>query len=136
MTFTRAIETLVVEDELAVQKLVDVLLRAGRPGEFLVQRAGSLAAAERAVQGLAPDLIVLDLELPDARGLEALKALLRLAPVAAIVVLTATDDEALALEAIRLGAEDWLHKDADLARALPRAVQFAVARKRTRRRED
>ncbi len=127
----RAIEILVVEDEVAVQRLVDVVFRAAS-NDFLVQRASSLADATRKVMGLAPDLILLDLDLPDAKGLEAVKSLLASAPRSAIVVLTANSDEALAHEAIRLGAQDWLQKDADLPRLLPRAATFAVERQRRR----
>jgi len=127
----RAIEILVVEDEVAVQRLVDVVFRAASD-DFLVQRVGSLEAAIKAVMTLTPDLIVLDLDLPDAKGLEAVKALLQLAPRSAIVILTANTDDAMAHEAIRLGAQDWLQKNADLQRLLPRAATFAVERQRRR----
>ena len=127
----RAIEILVVEDEVAVQRLVDVVFRAASE-DFLVQRVGSLEAASKAVMTLTPDLILLDLDLPDAKELEAVKALLHLAPRSAIVVLTARTDDAMAHEAIRLGAQDWLQKNADLQRLLPRAATFAVERQRRR----
>lgn len=125
----RAIEIVIVEDDVAVQRLVDVVFRSA-PAEFLVQRVGTLADAVKAVLALAPDLIVLDLDLPDAKGLEAVRTLLGLAPKSAIVVLTATKDDEMALEAIRLGVQDWLHKDMDLKRHLPRAALFAVERQR------
>lgn len=127
----RAIEILVVEDEVAVQRLVEVVFRAASD-DFLVQRVGSLEGAVKAVMTLTPDLILVDLDLPDAKGLEAVKALLNVAPRSAIVILTANTDDALAHEAIRLGAQDWLQKNADLPRLLPRAVTFAVERQRRR----
>lgn len=127
----RAMEILVVEDEVAVQRMVDVVFRAATD-DFLVRRAGTLADAVNAIRWMTPDLILLDLELPDAKGLEAVAALLAMAPQAAIVILTANQDEAMAHEAIRLGAQDWLQKDADLQRLLPRAVTFAVERQRRR----
>ena len=127
----RAIEILVVEDEVAVQRLVDVVFRVASD-DFLVQRVGSLEGAINAVKTLTPDLILLDLDLPDAKGLQAVKALLQLAPRSAIVILTASTDDAMAHEAIRLGAQDWLQKNADLQRLLPRAATFAVERQRRR----
>ncbi len=127
----RAIEILLVEDEVAVQRLVEVVFRAAS-GDFLVQRAGSLADAIKQVRGVTPDLILLDLDLPDAKGLEGVRSLLALAPKSAVVILTANQDESMALEAIRLGAQDWLQKDADLQRLLPRAATFAVERQRRR----
>ena len=68
---TRALEILVVEDEVEIQRLVDVVFRVAAPGGFLVRRAGSLEEAIRAVTGMMPDLVLLDLHLPDAQGLEA-----------------------------------------------------------------
>lgn len=125
----RAIEILIVEDDIAIQRLVDVVFRSA-PAEFLVQRVGTLADAVKAVLTLSPDLIVLDLDLPDAKGLEAVRSLLELSPRSAIVVLTATTNDEMALEAIGLGVQDWLQKDMDLQRHLPRAALFAVERKR------
>jgi DNA-binding response OmpR family regulator len=130
---SRALEILVVEDEVDVQRLVEVVFRVAAPGGFLVRRAGTLEEAIRAVLGMMPDLVLLDLHLPDAQGLEALKALRDLAPQAAIVVLTSNTDEALAFEGIKLGAQDWLVKGGDLHRILPRASIFAVERQRQRR---
>ena len=130
---SRALEILVVEDEVDVQRLVEVVFRVAAPGGFLVRRAGTLSEAIKAVMGMMPDLILLDLHLPDAQGLEALKALRDLVPQAAIVVLTSNTDEALAFEGIQLGAQDWLLKGGDLHRVLPRASIFAVERQRQRR---
>ena len=127
----RAIEILVVEDEVAIHRMVEVVFRAAS-AEFLVQRAGSLAEATQKVRGVTPDLILLDLDLPDAKGLEGVRSLLALAPRSAVVILTSTQDDTMALEAIRLGAQDWLQKDADLKRLLPRAATFAVERQRRR----
>lgn len=61
-----------------------------------------------------------------------MRSLLALAPRSAVVILTSPQDDTMALEAIRLGAQDWLQKDADLQRLLPRAVTFAVERQRRR----
>ena len=130
---SRALEILVVEDEVDVQRLVEVVFRVAAPGGFLVRRAGTLEQAIKAVMGMMPDLVLLDLHLPDAQGLEALKALRDLAPQAAIVVLTSNTDEALAFEGIQLGAQDWLLKGGDLHKILPRASIFAVERQRQRR---
>lgn len=129
----RALEVLVVEDDVAMQRIIEVVFKTATIGEYLVRRAKSLEEAIKATMGLSPDLILLDLDLPDAKGLEAVRALLSLAPEAAIMVLTATLDEELALEGIRLGVQDWHRKVDGLQRFLPRAVAFAVERQRIRR---
>jgi DNA-binding response OmpR family regulator len=128
----RALEVLVVEDDVSMQRMVEAVFKSATFGEYLVRRASSLGEAVRAAGGMTPDLILLDLDLPDAKGLEAVRSLLASAPQAAIVVLTANRDEALAVEAIRLGVQDWLPKLAGLQQLLPRAVTFAVERQRHR----
>ncbi|MBW8773045.1 MAG: response regulator [Gemmatimonadetes bacterium] len=129
----RALEILVIEDDVPMQKMIEMVFKSATLGEYLVRRAGSLAEGIKATMGVTPDLILLDLDLPDAKGLEGLRALLALAPQAAIVILTASLDEVMAVEAIKLGAQDWLRKVDGLQRGLPRAVTFAVERQHIRR---
>lgn len=128
----RALEILVVEDDLSMVRMIEAVFREAPLGEYLVRRAGTLAEAVKGTLGLTPDLILLDLDLPDAKGLEGVRTLLRLAPQAAVVVLTASGDEQMAVDAIRLGAQDWLQKVHGLSLLLPRAVTFAVERQRRR----
>jgi DNA-binding NarL/FixJ family response regulator len=56
------------------------------------------------------DVILLDLTLPDSEGLSSLPILISLVPSVPIVVLTNTNDEKLAIEAVRRGAQDYLVK--------------------------
>src|SRR5512133_3298339 len=56
------------------------------------------------------DILLLDLMLPDSRGLDTVAAARREAPEAAIVVMTSLADEAMGVEAIRLGVQDYLIK--------------------------
>ena len=126
----RALEVLLVEDDVPMQRIIEVVFKTATLGEYFVRRAGSLAEAIQAAMAMTPDLILLDLDLPDAKGLEGVRSLLALAPRAAIVVLTANTDEQLALEGIRLGCQDWFRKVDGLQRALPRAVTYAVERQR------
>lgn len=128
----RALEILIIEDDVPMQKMIELVFKSATLGEYLVRRASSLEEGIKATMGVTPDLILLDLDLPDAKGLEGLRALLALAPQAAIVILTASLDEAMAVEAIKLGAQDWLRKVDGLQRSLPRAVTFAVERQKIR----
>ena len=73
---------------------------------------------------------VIDLGLPDASGLQALRRLRELAPTLPIVVLTGLDDGATGLSALRLGAQDYLVKQHADGYAISRAIRFAVERKR------
>jgi len=76
------------------------------------------------------DCAVIDLGLPDASGLQALRRLRELAPALPIVVLTGLDDGATGLAALRLGAQDYLVKQHADGHAISRAIRFAVERKR------
>ena len=94
---------LLVEDDDGDALLVQELLReVGAPVVLL--RARSLGQATTLVSQAA--CVLLDLGLPDSRGLQGLRQLLRLEPEAAIVVLTGEANEHLGEQAVRAGAQD------------------------------
>ncbi|MCB1819901.1 MAG: response regulator, partial [Gammaproteobacteria bacterium] len=77
-----------------------------------------------------PDLVLLDLNLPDSRGLSGIQRMRDAAPGVPIIVLTNVEDEATALHALRVGAEDYLHKRQLAPELLVRAMRYAVERAR------
>lgn len=85
---------------------------------------------ERVIQW-KPEVILLDLFLPDSRGLDTLSQVRRYAATAPIIVLTGNDDEKLAGEAIGRGAQDYLVKGEIDRRGFGRAVRYAIERKKT-----
>jgi signal transduction histidine kinase len=76
------------------------------------------------------DLILLDLGLPDAQGLGAIRRAYAAAPRVPLVVLTGFDDETLAVQAFHEGAQDYLIKDQIEPRGLLRSLRYATERKR------
>jgi len=76
------------------------------------------------------DAVLLDLSLPDSRGLESVERAHAAVPHLPILVLTGTDDEALATEAVRRGAQDYLIKGQADGRTLSRAIRYAIERQR------
>jgi DNA-binding NarL/FixJ family response regulator len=84
---------------LLAQNAFDVVGKAGS-GEEAIAKAGELR----------PDLVLLDLSMPDMDGLTALPRILEAAPDAEVVVLTASEDEQNLLGAIRSGAAGYLLK--------------------------
>ena len=76
------------------------------------------------------DLVLLDLGLPDSRGLDTFFRAYAHAPEVPFVLLTGLDDETLALTAVRQGAQDYLVKGATDAGTLLRAIRYATERKR------
>jgi diguanylate cyclase (GGDEF)-like protein/PAS domain S-box-containing protein len=77
----------------------------------------------------AVDVVLLDLALPDANGLGAIQRTHAVAPRVPLVVLTGLDDESLAAQALREGAQDYLIKGQHDMRGLLRALRYAVERK-------
>ncbi len=97
---------LVVDDEAKILRLArDYLEHAG----FAVSTADAGKAALATVRGAKPDLIVLDLGLPDLDGLDVIRALRKESNVP-IIVLTARGDESDKLVGLELGADDYLTK--------------------------
>ncbi len=120
---------LIIEDSAAERALVDAAL-ADFPA---IERrsADSLSAAQRALDSRPADVVLLDLELPDARGLEGVAWLQRRNPALAIVVLSgfAADDLLMASEAVAMGAQDYLGKARLDGAEIARALYLARARK-------
>jgi signal transduction histidine kinase len=84
----------------------------------------------------APDLILLDLGLPDACGLDGLQRLRAAMPCCVpIIVLTNLDDSATGIAAVQQGAEDFVTKSEITGRALRRIMCYAIERGRSRERE-
>lgn len=76
------------------------------------------------------DLILLDLTLPDSKGIETLLKTLEVASDIPIVVLTGTKDEDFAIELVKKGAQDYLNKDKVDSISLIRSIRYAIERKR------
>jgi DNA-binding response OmpR family regulator len=94
---------LVVEDDVAIaDALVDGLAREGFEVEYVATGAGALAAS-------APDLVVLDLALPDLDGQEVFRRL-RARSTVPVIVATARDDELDRVLLLELGADDYIVK--------------------------
>src|SRR5207253_7121818 len=76
------------------------------------------------------DVVLLDLGLPDSQGIDTFVRARRGAPNEPIVVISGLDDERLALEAVRSGAQDYLVKGRIEGQLLARVLQYAIERRR------
>jgi two-component system, cell cycle response regulator len=122
---------LLVEDSLFQARLLEEMLRT-LDVDIRVEHTATLTDARAVLEDGGPRVscIVLDLTLPDSSGLEGVSAMCSAAPETPLVVVTATDDEALAIEAVRLGAQDYLIKGQIDPQLLRRSIRYAVERKR------
>ncbi|KOR36036.1 hypothetical protein AM228_14940 [Planktothricoides sp. SR001] len=98
-------------------------------GRIELTIAGTLGEALGCLEQNTFDAILLDLNLPDSRGVNTLQAIQQSAPNTAIVVLTSTDNEELALELIHLGAQDYLVKQQVNDHLLIRSITYSISRK-------
>ena len=119
---------LLVEDNASDARLVQALL--GRRGGFKVVHAERLAAGlERLADG-GVDVVLLDLNLPDSRGLATLDTLRQRYPSVPVLVFTGADDESLGVEGLNKGAQDYLVKGQVNTDLLVRSIRYALARAR------
>jgi diguanylate cyclase (GGDEF)-like protein len=123
------VRVLSIEDHPAYAMLVREQLAAA--GAFDVVSVSRLADGIEELARAGADCVLLDLGLPDARGLKALEALRTAAIDVPIVVLSGQDDEELAIRAVQEGAQDYLVKSDVDGRLLSRAIGYAMERKRT-----
>ena len=120
---------LLVEDDRADALLVEELI-ADTAAEFSFVWSQSIAHAARTLTAERPDCILLDLNLPDASGMDAVHQLSQLDPTVPIIVLTGLTDEHFGVTAVSSGAQDYLVKGRVEPDTLRRAVLYAIERKR------
>lgn len=120
---------LLVEDNPGDVRLVEELLRAAWVVAGSINHASSVEDAIGRVAKDVPACILLDLSLPDAQGLGTLERVRDAHPSVPIVVLTGTDDEAQAVQAVQEGAQDYLIKGQVDGHLLGRAIRYAIERK-------
>jgi len=121
---------LVVDDEASARLTLGLLLR--RRGH-LVQEADGVAAAARALDGAAFDVIITDLRMPDGEGLEVLQTARARCPDANVILLTAHPGWESAKEAMRLGAFDYFEKGQEpdgLFQRIDKALEEQALRRR------
>jgi len=114
------IRVLLVDDSELVRAGLRALL-SGDARLSLVGEAGSVAAAIEASGRLNPDVILLDIRLPDGTGFEACRRILQRQPDVRVLVLTSVVDESMVDEAIRAGTHGYLLKEIN-ARGLVQAI--------------
>jgi|SRR5579859_469148 len=124
----QALKVLLVEDNPGDARLLRALLVAA---EFTWVYADRLSAAIMLLRNEQLDLVLLDLSLPDSQGLDTFTRLQSHAVCVPVVVLTGTDDETLALQAVQAGAQDYLVKGRLDGELLARAMRYAVERMRS-----
>jgi two-component system KDP operon response regulator KdpE len=112
----KAIDVLVVDDEPPIRRFLRSSLAAAG---YRVVEAENAASALRSLAAEKPDVIILDLGLPDRNGLELIPEI-RKASTVPIVVLSARHDEHSKVKALDLGADDYIAKPFGMAELMAR----------------
>jgi PAS domain S-box-containing protein len=122
------IRLLLVEDNPADARVVERHLKDAGLTHVTTDTVQTASEAIQRLQQVEYDLVLLDLGLPDAQGLQALRALKAVADLTPIIVLTGSDDYKQGLVAVREGAQDYLEKRRVNAGMLSRIVSYSVER--------
>ena len=121
---------LIIDDEKNIRAL---LMRVLAEERLDVHAAGSAAEGLQVAEDVDPDVILLDLRLPDASGLEVLKTLKARHPEAAVLMVTAFGQVESAVEAMKGGAADYIEKPFQALDKLRLAVARALQEVKSRR---
>ncbi|MCB1207096.1 MAG: response regulator [Verrucomicrobiae bacterium] len=138
----RPVTILSVEDNDRDFYVLEYYLSEGLGTSFRIQRARTLEESIRILRvaesagnlmegGIEFDIIFLTLGLADSQGLETFERLKRHAPTIPIIILSTETDNQFAIELVQQGAQDFLIKHSLSANLLPRAIYYAIERKRS-----
>ncbi|HVO14991.1 MAG TPA: hybrid sensor histidine kinase/response regulator [Alphaproteobacteria bacterium] len=124
------VRVLLVEDNPGDARLTMEALKEAGAHRFAVTHVERLADAQTRLREQPFDLVLLDLSLPDAKGLSTVRRVEAADPSIPIVVLSGFDNETMALEAVQAGAQDYLVKGESSGETIGRAIRYAIERKR------
>lgn len=121
---------LLIEDNPGDARLINEMLAEDPETPFRVNCVDRLSRGLEFLSSGKAELVLLDLSLPDSHGLETFTKVYAHSPKVPIIVLTGNDDHALALLAVKSGAQDYLFKGKLERELLVRSMQYSMERKR------
>ena len=125
------VHVLVVEDDAGYARIIQMALsEANSHAQFETTWVPMLKGAVEQMGANRPDAILLDLNLPDSRGLNTVVSMIEKVPDIPIIVLTGLDDDRVAIQAMQKGAQDYISKDQLDKDLLSRTIRYAIERKR------
>ncbi|ATC65502.1 hypothetical protein CMV30_16975 [Nibricoccus aquaticus] len=129
----QTIKVLLVEDMLMIAKITEQMLKKSPSNRYAATHRARLAEAVTTLKTEEFDVILLDLNLPDSRELDTLARIIEVAPDVPIIVLTANNSDEVGLQAVKIGAQDFLLKGDFNYLTLDRAIVYAIERHRLQR---
>jgi len=121
---------LIVEDNPADVLLIKEHLSESPWKRYDITVAETLTDAVGRLKNNDIDVVLLDLSLPDSSGLDTVRTVVTKYPHVVIIVLTGLQDEQVALQAVRYGAQDFIEKKQITSSLLNRAISYSIERKK------
>jgi signal transduction histidine kinase/FixJ family two-component response regulator len=126
----RSIRVLLVEDDPEYAYLMQEMLAVAWGARLGLELTDQLSTGLERLAAGGIDVVLLDLSLPDSQGLDTFTRMHTQTPGVPVIVLSGLSDEALAVEVVREGAQDYLVKGQEDGKLLVRAIRYAIERKR------
>jgi two-component system, NarL family, sensor histidine kinase UhpB len=124
----KCIKVLLIEDNPGDALFIREMLKEVKVTKFKVKHAEKLSEGLKYLHDDVFDIILLDLALPDSRGIETFHITNEHAPELPIIILTGLSDEEFAINAVAEGAQDYLVKAEVDSRLLDRSMKYAIER--------
>ena len=128
----KKLKVLIVEDNKNYANLESKILSNSDLADFQISVSSTLTDTINLLGKKKFDVILLDLNLPDSGGMNTLLEVMQRAPTIPVVVMTVDQDSEDAVNAVKLGAQDFITKESGNEKILSRALLYAVERQRTR----
>ena len=125
-----SLKILLIEDNPGDARLIEEMLKESGIS-FEMECMDSLLSGINQIKADGYDVILLDLGLPDSQGFNTLMELNKIKPEAPVIVLTGLSDEAVGIQAVKEGAQDYLIKGQVDKNLLARSINYAIERQRT-----
>lgn len=129
------ITVLAAEDDDDDADLLALALAQAKDRTYEIRRLRSLAAFFDQTPLIQPDIVLLDLHLPDSQGIETVRRALARRPGVPVVVLTGSESDEVGLRAVEAGAQDFVPKPELMSPLVSRVIDLAIRRRETAQRK-
>ncbi|HAE34858.1 MAG TPA: hypothetical protein DCG22_03630 [Bacteroidetes bacterium] len=124
----KQVRILLVEDNPADQRLVEIYLQESTMLDSAVTKVGELRKGLLKLEEGDFDVVLLDLTLPDSSGFTTIQTMLEDFPEQTVIVMTGLEDEVVALNSVKAGAQDFIVKGQFDSNLLSRTITYAIER--------
>lgn len=125
----KAIKVLLLEDNAFDADILQEILDEATTSDISLVWIDRLSLAQEKIEQEKPDIALIDMNLPDSDGLKTLFKLQEIAATLPVIVLSGHTDEAIAIEAVQRGAQDYLVKGQYTCDSIVRSILYAIERK-------